>query len=84
MAECFSALGKDDEVRAIVISGRGKLFSSGLDMTSVAQENPALFAPMDAARRARQLYDTLWRFQQGFSQIEQVPIQHTTYSLLWS
>lgn len=73
MVECFSNLGSDKDIRAIVISGRGKIFSGGLDLTSMVQEVPEFFdASKDSARRAKDLAKLIRSFQQSFTQIEQV------------
>lgn len=69
MVECFTTLRNDSDVRAIVISGCGKLFTSGLDLSNmVSQYEPDL----DVARRAKVLQATLESMQQSFSSIEQV------------
>ncbi|XP_067941802.1 delta(3,5)-Delta(2,4)-dienoyl-CoA isomerase, mitochondrial-like [Watersipora subatra] len=74
MVECFKVLGGDSDVRVIVISGRGKLFSGGLDLQSCMTEIPEFFdMGKDAARRARALGSLLTSFQQSFTQIEQCP-----------
>lgn len=75
MVECFKALGADSDIRAIVISGRGKLFTGGLDLTAIIQEVPEFFdTSMEIARRAKVLGQMVRDFQQSFTQIEQVTL----------
>lgn len=73
MVECFASLGADSDVRAIVISGRGKLFTGGLDVAAVMKEVPEFFdTSIEIARRGKRLGQMVRDFQQSFTQIEQV------------
>ena len=73
MVECFKALGSDSDIRAIVISGRGKLFTGGLDLMSMMNDMPDFFdTSKEVARRAKGLHKTIQDFQQSFTQIEEV------------
>lgn len=72
VGECFNTLGKDLDVRVIVVSARGKIFSAGLDFVSMMQDTPAFLSDDDTARRAKNFHDTLSRYQQSFTQIEEV------------
>lgn len=73
MVECFAELGQDSDIRAIVLSGKGKLFTGGLDLMSVAQDMPQFFdTKSDVARRAKSLAILISDYQQSFTQIEQV------------
>ncbi|KAF6025376.1 ECH1 [Bugula neritina] len=74
MVECFKSLGADGDIRAIVVSGRGKIFTGGLDLVSLTQEMPDFFdTSKDIGRRAKSLRQTIEQFQQSFTQIEQCP-----------
>lgn len=51
MIACFNSASQDENVRAIIISGKGKMFTAGLDLMSAA----SLFAPdpdKDVSRKA--------------------------------
>lgn len=69
MMTCFNAAAQDENVRAVVLSGKGKMFTSGLDLMSAA----SIFAPdpdKDVARRAFDLMRFVRFAQDSFSVIE--------------
>lgn len=69
--QCFKNLDSDTNVRVIVLAGRGKHFSAGLDLTDAAAAfmNTPLDV-QDAARRAFQLRDLIFSMQEAFNVIE--------------
>jgi len=72
MVECFNALAEDQDCRAIVISGAGKVFTSGLDLMDCADlfnSDPDL----DSARKAAHLRKFIPKFQETFTSIEKCP-----------
>ena len=69
--ECFKALGEDTDIRSVVLSGRGKLFTGGLDLTDMMTMD-GFFSDEDVSRRSRSLRNVIQAFQQSFTQIEQV------------
>ncbi|KAJ9443605.1 delta(3,5)-Delta(2,4)-dienoyl-CoA isomerase [Diplonema papillatum] len=72
MRECFRSLSVDNDVRAVVISARGRLFTSGLDL----KEMMLSFDASDIARKAARLLPHIASLQQSFSAIEEcrVPV----------
>ncbi len=67
IGDTFRALGRDGAVRAIVLSGRGKHFTAGLDLEYAA----AQFAPNpDAARAAEARLRHIEWLQDAFSALE--------------
>lgn len=77
MVECFKALDSDSDIRAIVISGRGKLFTGGLDLMAMMSDMPDFFdTGKETARRAKSLHKTIQDFQQSFTQIEEVIVYY--------
>lgn len=83
MVECFKALDSDSDIRAIVISGRGKLFTGGLDLMAMMSDMPDFFdTGKETARRAKSLHKTIQDFQQSFTQIEEcsVPVIAAVHS----
>ncbi|VTJ56211.1 Hypothetical predicted protein [Marmota monax] len=72
MVECFNKIAQDSDCRAVVISGAGKMFSSGIDLMDMASN---LLQPEgdDVARISWYLRDLISRFQETFSVIEKCP-----------
>ncbi|XP_016061973.1 PREDICTED: delta(3,5)-Delta(2,4)-dienoyl-CoA isomerase, mitochondrial isoform X2 [Miniopterus natalensis] len=72
MVECFNKIAQDADCRAVVISGAGKMFTSGLDLVEMAGD---LLQPQgdDAARISWSLRGLITRYQETFSVIEKCP-----------
>ncbi|XP_060576555.1 delta(3,5)-Delta(2,4)-dienoyl-CoA isomerase, mitochondrial-like [Ruditapes philippinarum] len=68
---CFQKLSDDSDCRVIVLSGAGKIFTSGLDLTDLGtviaiRENEDI----DVGRKATQMRKFLTKWQEDFNQIE--------------
>lgn len=72
MVECFNKIAQDADCRAVVISGAGKMFTSGLDLMEMAGD---LLQPQgdDAARISWFFRGIITRYQETFSVIEKCP-----------
>lgn len=72
MVECFSKIAQDPDCRAVVISGAGKLFTSGIDLMDMASD---ILQPQgdDVARISWQLHNLISRYQESFNVIEKCP-----------
>ncbi|XP_029781995.1 delta(3,5)-Delta(2,4)-dienoyl-CoA isomerase, mitochondrial [Suricata suricatta] len=72
MVECFNKIAQDPDCRAVVISGAGKLFTSGIDLMDMASD---ILQPQgdDVARISWQLRSLISRYQETFSVIEKCP-----------
>ncbi|XP_035584520.1 delta(3,5)-Delta(2,4)-dienoyl-CoA isomerase, mitochondrial-like [Zalophus californianus] len=72
MVECFNKIAQDPDCRAVVISGAGKLFTAGIDLTDIASE---ILQPHgdDVARISWYLRRLISRYQETFSVIEKCP-----------
>ncbi|CAJ0929850.1 unnamed protein product [Ranitomeya imitator] len=69
MVLCFQALGEDSNCRAVVISGSGKMFTSGIDLMNL--ESDFIQSPgEDAARIAWGVRKKIIEYQKSFSVIE--------------
>uniref|UniRef100_A0A8C6R262 Delta(3,5)-Delta(2,4)-dienoyl-CoA isomerase, mitochondrial n=1 Tax=Nannospalax galili TaxID=1026970 RepID=A0A8C6R262_NANGA len=72
MVECFGKIAKDPDCRAVVISGAGKMFTSGIDLMDMASD---LLQPQgdDVARISWYLRDFISQYQKTFSVLEKCP-----------
>lgn len=70
IGEAFDALSVDPKCRAIVLSGRGKLFTAGLDLMSAMAIAQELAAEPDAARRGNILGRKIRAYQATVSALE--------------
>ncbi|CAF4905523.1 unnamed protein product [Pieris macdunnoughi] len=67
---CFSSLSDNSECRVIVISGRGKHFTGGIDFKSFLEEGTKLDDIEDVGRRARAFEKFITQCQDGISALE--------------
>ncbi|XP_051018768.1 LOW QUALITY PROTEIN: delta(3,5)-Delta(2,4)-dienoyl-CoA isomerase, mitochondrial [Acomys russatus] len=72
LVECFQKISKDSDCRAVVISGAGKMFTSGIDLMDAA---PDIMQPKgdDGARIAWYLRNLICQYQKTFTVIEKCP-----------
>lgn len=73
MAECFNAISLDQDCRAVIISGNGKHFTAGLDLTDVIQGElgASMMGDGDVARKFVALRRTVKAYQASFNAIEE-------------
>lgn len=69
LEDCFRQLDQSNEIRAVVLAGRGKNFCSGLDLAVFEDLNTA--GGSDPARRAEQFRLKVLRMQANLTAIEQ-------------
>ncbi|XP_053577568.1 delta(3,5)-Delta(2,4)-dienoyl-CoA isomerase, mitochondrial isoform X2 [Bombina bombina] len=72
MVLCFRAISEDADCRAVVISGAGKMFTSGIDLMDLGSD---FMQPQedDAARIAWNIRKKISDYQETFSVIEKCP-----------
>ncbi|XP_054855891.1 delta(3,5)-Delta(2,4)-dienoyl-CoA isomerase, mitochondrial [Eublepharis macularius] len=72
MVECFNKIAQDSECHAVVISGAGKMFTSGIDLMELG----STFIRMegdDTARKAWNIRKKIRDFQETFNVLEKCP-----------
>jgi len=69
MAQCFHKADKDEDVRAIVLSGKGRMFTAGLDLLEAAQQLPRK-EENDVARHAFFLHKFIGIAQESCTSID--------------
>ncbi|CAH1397727.1 unnamed protein product [Nezara viridula] len=70
LTHCFKALHKDEDCRVVLISAAGRLFTAGLDLSSVASLGQKLAEHEDVARRCKILRELIITYQDGMSAAE--------------
>ncbi|KAM4605809.1 delta(3,5)-Delta(2,4)-dienoyl-CoA isomerase, mitochondrial [Discoglossus pictus] len=72
MVLCFRAISEDSNCRAVVLSGAGKMFTSGIDLMDLGSDfmHPE---ETDVARIAWNLRKKVSEYQESFSVIEKCP-----------
>ncbi|GFY48152.1 delta(3,5)-Delta(2,4)-dienoyl-CoA isomerase, mitochondrial [Trichonephila inaurata madagascariensis] len=68
--DCFRKIKDDKECRVAVISGNGRMFSSGLDFSDMLDLTSKVMGKDDIARKAKYLQATIAQYQQSFTAIE--------------
>lgn len=70
----FEALGENGDVRAIVLMGEGKVFTSGLDLSDIGIDLMGGGGDgVDVARQALKIKRHVTRMQDAFNAIEKIP-----------
>ncbi|KAB7505171.1 Delta(3,5)-Delta(2,4)-dienoyl-CoA isomerase, mitochondrial [Armadillidium nasatum] len=73
MGECFAQLGEDSLCRAVVLSGQGKLFTAGIDLTDLTELGSVVTSDDDIAKKCRTLFKTITHYQNSLSSLEECP-----------
>ncbi|XP_076591289.1 delta(3,5)-Delta(2,4)-dienoyl-CoA isomerase, mitochondrial isoform X3 [Chaetodon auriga] len=72
MVDCFNEISENPDCRVVVVSGAGKIFTAGIDLTDMASD---ILQPEgdDTARVSWNMRNTITKFQETFSVIEKCP-----------
>ncbi|KAG8001760.1 hypothetical protein GBF38_011838 [Nibea albiflora] len=72
MVDCFNEITMNSDCRVVMLSGAGKLFTAGIDLTDMASD---LLSPKgdDAARISWNIRRKVVKYQEAFSVIERCP-----------
>lgn len=68
--DCFRKIKDDKDCRVAIISGAGKIFSSGLDFTDMLDLTSKVIGKEDIARKAKYLQSIVEQYQMSFTAIE--------------
>jgi len=68
--ECFQALNRDPECRAVVLSGTGRAFTSGLDLSDMSDFFDVIQSEEDVARKAKMFYKIIREYQDSFTALD--------------
>jgi len=70
IGDVFSKLDKDTDCRAIILSGSGKMFTSGIDLTDLSQLASIVYSEDDIARKSFFMYQSIRHLQDLFTTLE--------------
>jgi delta(3,5)-delta(2,4)-dienoyl-CoA isomerase len=70
--DCFEQLNDDAKCRAIVLSGSGRMFTSGLDFADMNQIMGVYQSEEDVARKFKKMLDFVKPYQAAFTSLEKV------------
>lgn len=70
LEKCFQYLGEDKDCRAVLVSGRGKGFTSGLDLAEFSETLNVGQDEDDVGRKAFSFRSIIKRFQDSISSLE--------------
>ncbi|XP_023015549.2 delta(3,5)-Delta(2,4)-dienoyl-CoA isomerase, mitochondrial isoform X1 [Leptinotarsa decemlineata] len=70
LKKCFFELSEDENCRVIVLSGEGKLFTAGIDLTNFIGIASKVAQTEDVARKAKVFNKTIVDFQEAISSLE--------------
>ncbi|GFR86620.1 delta(3,5)-Delta(2,4)-dienoyl-CoA isomerase, mitochondrial-like [Elysia marginata] len=73
MVECFNQLAKDEDCRVVILSGAGKVFTAGLDLTDGEIFQSLVMSETDCSRKAFKMAKSIPKFQDSFTAIENCP-----------
>merc|ERR550517_581835 len=66
----FRSLDRDGECRVVVLSGAGKMFSSGIDLSDFTKLGSLVYGEDDLARKSINLFQFVREFQDCFTELE--------------
>ena len=69
---CFQQLHADAACRAVVLSGAGRLFCAGIDLSDLVSLGSLAMADGDPSRKAFQLHTVIRQFQDWITDLERV------------
>ncbi|XP_061172954.1 delta(3,5)-Delta(2,4)-dienoyl-CoA isomerase, mitochondrial-like [Saccostrea echinata] len=69
--ECFQRLSTDEDCRVVLVSGSGKAFTAGLDLTDMAED--FMSSDLEVGRKAFKLRNLIRDYQETFTVIEKCP-----------
>merc|ERR1711915_310975 len=70
IGDVFTKLDRDPDCRAVVLSGSGKMFTSGIDLSDLSQLASIVYGEDDIARKSMQMYTTVRHLQDLLTTIE--------------
>jgi len=73
IGDFFTKAGHDADCRCIVLSGSGKMFTSGIDLTDLSELAAVIYSEDDIARKSTMMYAKIKNLQNLFTTLEKCP-----------
>ncbi|XP_076039545.1 delta(3,5)-Delta(2,4)-dienoyl-CoA isomerase, mitochondrial [Oratosquilla oratoria] len=73
IGECFNRINEDSDCRSVVLSGAGRIFTAGLDISDMGELVATVMGDDDIARKSRVLFRMIKKFQDSFTALEKCP-----------
>ncbi|XP_075212605.1 delta(3,5)-Delta(2,4)-dienoyl-CoA isomerase, mitochondrial isoform X2 [Lycorma delicatula] len=70
IGNCFNELAENGDCRVIVLTGAGKHFTTGIDLTDMAELGSELAAHEDVARRCKLIKKMIQTYQESITSLE--------------
>merc|ERR1712037_341797 len=70
VGDFFSKAHHDPECRVVVISGAGRMFTSGIDLSDLSQLASIVYSDDDIARKSMTMYNTIRQLQDLITEME--------------
>lgn len=70
IGECFNWLGKEPNCRVVILSGAGKMFTSGIDVNNLIELGAKVGEVEDVARKFKTIHDFVGPYQDSFTELE--------------
>ena len=73
IGDVFDRIGQDGDCRVVVLSGAGKMFTSGIDLADLSSLVSLVYGEEDIARKTTQMYNKIRVLQNQFTKLETCP-----------
>jgi len=73
LGDFFTRAGTDETCRVVVVSGAGRMFCAGIDLSYLMEMAGVVTTDEDVARKSRKLYNYIQRMQSLFTVMETCP-----------
>jgi delta(3,5)-delta(2,4)-dienoyl-CoA isomerase len=70
IGDVFDKVGRDGDCRVVILSGAGKIFTSGIDLADLSSLVSLVYGEDDVARKTTQMYNKIRHLQNQFTKLE--------------
>lgn len=73
IGDVFDKMGQDGDCRVVILSGAGKMFTSGIDLADLSSLVSIVYGDDDVARKTTHMYNKIRVLQNQFTKLETCP-----------